>query len=58
MERMHNPVPTVLVALAVLIAAVWLLRQVFGLVRFVLTTVLLFVVVVGLLGLAGRIRRR
>jgi hypothetical protein len=58
MERIRNGLSTVLVAIAVLIASFWLLRQVFGFVRFVLGTVLLLVVVVGLLVLAGRVRRR
>jgi hypothetical protein len=58
MERLRNGLSTFLVLVAVLIASVWLLRQVFGFVRFVLGTVLLLVVVVGLLALAGRLRRR
>lgn len=58
MERLRNGLSTFLVLVAVLIASVWLLRQVFGFVRFVLGTVLLLMVVVGLLALAGRLRRR
>ncbi len=58
MDRMRNAVSTALVLLAVLIASVWLLRQVFGFVRFVLGGLVLLAVVVGLLALAGRLRRR
>jgi membrane protein implicated in regulation of membrane protease activity len=58
MDRMRNLLADVIVGVALLLVAWWVLRRVFGLVLWLVNTLAFAILVVALLVIAGRLRRR
>jgi hypothetical protein len=56
MDRMRNLLADVIVGVALLLVAWWVLRRVFGLVLWLVNTLAFAILVVALLVIAGRLR--